>query len=133
MDLPSQFTPANMPRRRPDHTTSARQEDGGFTLSGHAAQQARAKGWSEDQVLHAANNPSITYANGRYEGQMRHIHGDVVAVVHPASKKIVTVYQNVTETDVRPDQTDADAQRYERHRQQQADRAANKRSGVYRA
>lgn len=104
MDLPAQFTPASMPKRRVDHTTSERQPSGsGFTLSGHAAQQARSKGWSEDDVLHAANNPSITYANGRYEGQMRHIHGDVVAVVHPVSQKVVTVYRNVEETDVRPD------------------------------
>jgi hypothetical protein len=47
---------------------------------------------------------------------MRHIRGDVVAVVHPPSQKIVTVYRNVTETDLRPDQTDADAQRYGRSR-----------------
>lgn len=101
-----------MPKRRVDHTTSARQESSGFTLSGHAAQQARAKGWTEDQVIEAANSPHTTYANGRYEGQMRHIRGDLVAVVHPASQKIVTVYQNVTETALRPDQTDADARRY---------------------
>lgn len=108
----SQFSPAMMPRRRVEHTTSARDVAEGFTLSGHAAQQARAKGWTEDQVLEAANQPHTTYANGRYEGQMRHIRGDVVAVVHPESQKIVTVYQNVTETSLRPDQTDADAQRY---------------------
>lgn len=118
MDLPEQFSPAMMPRRRPDHTTPVRQEGDGFTLSGHAAQQARAKGWSEDDVLHAANNPSITYANGRYPDQMRHIHNDIVAVVHPESRKVVTVYQNVKETDLRPDQSDNDAKRYgaRRHR-----------------
>jgi hypothetical protein len=113
MDNPAaQFTPAMMPRRRPDHTTPVRSDSDGFTLSGHAAQQARAKGWSEDEVLAAANDPHTTYANGRYEGQMRHIRGDMVAVVHPDSKKVVTVYQNVKETDLRPDQSDADAQRY---------------------
>lgn len=101
-----------MPKRRPEHTTSARQETTGYTLSGHAQQQIRAKGWSEDEVLHAANNPSVTYANGRYEGQMRHIHNDIVAVVHPGSQKVITAYRNVEETDLRPDQTDADAQRY---------------------
>lgn len=106
------FTPAMMPQRRPDHTTSARQETSGYTLGGHAAQQARLKGWTEDQVLQAANDPHTTYDNGRYEGQRRHIRDDIVAVVHPDSQKVVTVYQNVTETDLRPDQTDADAQRY---------------------
>lgn len=112
----SQFTPGMMPKRRPDHTTSTRSETSGFTLSGHAAQQARAKGWAEDDILHAANNPSITYENGRYPGQMRHIHNDIVAVVHPESQKIVTVYRNVTETDLRPDQSDNDAKRYEARR-----------------
>lgn len=109
---PSQFTPGMMPQRRPDHTTPVRSDREGFTLSGHAAQQARAKGWTEDQVLHAANNPSITYDNGRFPGQKRHIHGDLVAVVHPDSQKVVTVYQNVAETDLRPDQSDEDAKRY---------------------
>lgn len=111
-DAAKPFTPAMMPPRRPDHTTPVRSESSGFTLSGHAAQQARAKGWSEDQVLAAANDPHTTYANGRYPGQMRHIRGDMVAVVHPESQKIVTVYQNVAETDLRPDQNDADAKRY---------------------
>jgi hypothetical protein len=107
-----------MPRRRPDHTTSTRAETEGFTLSGHAQQQIRAKGWSEDQVLHAANNPSITYDNGRFPGQKRHIHGDIVAVVHPESQKVITAYRNVEETDLRTDQTDPDAQRYNARRMQ---------------
>jgi hypothetical protein len=109
------FTPSMMPKRRVDHTTSARGAEG-YTLSGHAAQQARAKGWAEDDVIQAANDPHTTYANGRYPDQMRHIRGDVVAVVHPPSQKIVTVYRNVAETDLRADQTDADAQRYGRNR-----------------
>ena len=111
------FSPAMMPRRRPDHTTPVRQDTDGFTLSGHAAQQARAKGWTEDQVLAAANDPHTTYANGRYPGQMRHIRDDLVAVVHPESRKVVTVYQNVKETDLRADQNDADAKRYAARRQ----------------
>lgn len=96
-----------MPKRRPEPEAPS-----GFTLSGHAAQQARAKGWSHSDVLAAANDPHTTYENGRYPGQMRHIRNDLVAVVHPESKTVVTVYQNVTETDLRPDQKDADARRY---------------------
>lgn len=113
----SQFTPSMMPPRRPDHTTPVRSEGSGYTLSGHAAQQARAKGWTEDQVLEAANNHEIQYDNGRYPGQKRRIRGDIVAVVHPESQKVVTVYQNVTETDLRPDQSDNDAKRYGARRQ----------------
>lgn len=111
MDM-SNFTPAMMPKRRVDHTTDARGSATGFTLAGHAAQQAHSKGFHPDDVIAAANDPHVTYDNGRFPGQKRHIRGDIVAVVDPAARKIVTVYQNVKETDLRPDQTDEDAQRY---------------------
>jgi hypothetical protein len=117
------FTPADMPKRRPTHDVRARGDhplvddgSGRYTLSGHAAQQATAKGWSHDEIADAANNPSITYDNGRFSGQKRHVKGDIVAVVHPGSRKVVTVYQNVKETDLRPDQTDHDARRYNARR-----------------
>jgi hypothetical protein len=107
MDLsPKQFSPAMMPKQKISH------EPSGYSLSGHAAQQARAKGWDPHDVVQAANDPHVTYDNGRYPDQKRHIRGDIVAVVHPDSQKVVTVYRNVDETDVRPDQNDADAKRY---------------------
>jgi hypothetical protein len=68
------------------------------------------------RVGHAANLPSVTYPNGRVPGQMRHIKDGMVAVVDPKSQKIITFYENVVETDLRPDQTDKDALTYrERH------------------
>ncbi len=109
MDLPPRFSPLLMPGRRPNDEAS-------YTLSSHAIRQANAKGWTHDQVLEAATNPHITYENGRYPGQMRHIRENLVAVVHPEKKHVVTVYENVKETDVRPDQTDPDAQAYARKR-----------------
>lgn len=109
MELSSgQFSPLRMPQRKPEPT--------GYTLSAHASRQAQAKGWSNDDVLAAANDPHVTYDNGRYPGQKRHIRGDLVAIVHPESRQVKTVYQNVTETELRPDQTDADAQRYGQRR-----------------
>jgi hypothetical protein len=90
--------------------------DDGYMLSTHARKQATMKGWSHEDVLAAANNPSTTYENRRYPGQMRHIRGSIVAVVHPETKKIVTAYENVTETNLRPDQTDKDAKAYQRRR-----------------
>jgi hypothetical protein len=108
MDLsPRQFSPAMMPKQKPTH-----EQPTGYSLSGHAAQQSRAKGWNPSDVLQAANDPHTTYDNGRYPDQKRHIRGDIVAVVHPESQKVVTVYRNVTETDLRPDQSDEDARRY---------------------
>lgn len=83
-----------------------------FILTHHAKGQAAAKGLSIEAVLEAANDPSVTYANGRFAGQMRHIRGGIVAVVDPAKRVVITVYANVVETDARADQTDADARAY---------------------
>lgn len=91
-----------------------------YTLSWHARQQCASKGISEAAVLAAANSPAHTYPNGRYPGQWRHVLGDVCAVVDPAKAQVITIYANVTETDLREDQRTgdnaADALAYERTR-----------------
>lgn len=81
-----------------------------YQMTHHARTQAQAKGFLTADVYMAASQPSITYANGRFEGQMRHIRGNIVAVVK--GETIITVYENVRETDLRPDQKDRDALRY---------------------
>lgn len=85
-----------------------------FKATLHTERQAAAKGWDIKDVLEAANCPSITYPNGRYPGQTRHIRGKICAVVDPVKGSIVTVYENVRETEPRGDQQDRDAQRYAR-------------------
>jgi hypothetical protein len=87
-----------------------------FRLTYHAQQQAAAKGWTSEDVLLAANKPLHTYPSGRVPGQVRHVRGDLVAVIDPVERRVVTVYQDVAETSVRKDQTDADAQRYAQRR-----------------
>lgn len=91
-----------------------------FTLTAHAIKQAQEKGIEVAEVLTAANRPTITYANGRVPGQMRHIRGDLVTVVDPVSERVITLYRNVVETDLRPDQQDKDAKRYAVRRGQKA-------------
>lgn len=91
-----------------------------FTLTAHAIKQAQEKGVEIAEVLSAANRPSITYANGRVPGQMRHVRGDLVTVVDPISERVITLYRNVIETDVRADQKDEDAKRYAVRRGQKA-------------
>lgn len=91
--------------------TSAKDEPD-YRLTYHAQKQAAAKGWTSEDVLLAANSPLHTYPSGRVPGQVRHVRGDLVAIVDPADRRVVTVYQDVAETAVRRDQTDADAQRY---------------------
>lgn len=83
-----------------------------FRVTRHAAAQAAAKGFDMRAVVRAAVEPTVTYANGRYAGQMRHIREGIVAVVDTRTRTIVTVYANVVETDLRADQTDRDAMRY---------------------
>lgn len=119
MDLqPRQFTPASMPKQKVDHAASKPPawESSGYRLPSHVKTQADKKGWSHEQVLQAANDPQTTYDNGRYPGQKRHIRGDLVAVVDPDRMHVVTVYQNVKETDLRPDQKDPDALAYGRRK-----------------
>ena len=87
-----------------------------YRLTAHALRQSLAKGFNPDAVLRAASDPAITYANGRYVGQVRHIRDGIVAVVDPTAHSVITVYANVVETDLRPDQKDADAVRYGRGR-----------------
>jgi hypothetical protein len=104
--LGQQFVPKPGPpvRKRP------------YEITHHAAAQAKRKSFTLAQVQAAADEPYVTYDNGRYEGQKRHIREGVVAVVDPAKRHVVTVYENITETALRPDQKDADAQRYGRNR-----------------
>ncbi|RZU35958.1 hypothetical protein EV284_3441 [Streptomyces sp. BK022] len=95
-----------------DWTARLSDESPEYRLTHHAQKQAQAKGWTSQQVLDAANRPHHTYPSGRVPGQYRHVKGDIVAIVDPVQHRVVTVYQDVEETDLRPDQTDRDAQTY---------------------
>jgi hypothetical protein len=91
-----------------------------YTLSPHARQQIASKGFDEQAVLAAANDPDISYDNGRFPGQRRHIANGICAVVDPSRNTVVTVYLNCVETEVRPDQLKGkgskDAKRYAKSR-----------------
>lgn len=94
-----------------------------FTTTFHADKMIAEKGFDPVAVFRAANDPSVTYDNGRHPGQRRHIRDGIVAVVDPASRKIITVYKNVVETDLRPDQIDKDAKAFGQRRGQKARQA----------
>jgi 3-deoxy-D-arabino-heptulosonate 7-phosphate (DAHP) synthase class II len=83
-----------------------------YRLTRHAKDQARLKGWSEAQILRVAENPLHTYPSLRVPGQARHIRDNIVAVVDPSTHKVVTVYADRVETDLRHDQTDRDSLQY---------------------
>ena len=73
-------------------------------LTFHARQQATAKGFSEQAVLLAAENPDVRYPSRNYPGQERRIRGGLCAVVDPARALVITVYQHHERTPLRPDQ-----------------------------
>lgn len=73
-------------------------------ISDHAITQAAEKGWTLDQVFAAHAFPHVRYPSGSHPGQYRHIRGDLVVIVDERRNKAVTVYLNVKETDLRPDQ-----------------------------
>jgi hypothetical protein len=83
-----------------------------YRLTYHAQKQAALKGWSSAQVLEAANRPQHTSQSSRFPGQWRHVRGEIVAIVDPTDRRVITVYRDVQETALRSDQTDQDAQRY---------------------
>lgn len=83
-----------------------------YRITHHAKTQAESKGFTVADIQAAAMHPSVTYANGRYPNQMRHIRNGLVAVVDTVNRTVVTIYADVIETDLRPDQTDRDALRY---------------------
>ena len=76
----------------------------------HARKQCATKGIAASAVLAGVARPQTTYPSRRVVGQYRYVTGEVVAVVDPATRTVVTVYLNTVETPLRADQTDADAQ-----------------------
>jgi hypothetical protein len=94
-------SPLSMPKVRPDHRPTR------YSLSPHAGRQAALKGYSPEAVLEAANDPSCTYPSGRFPGQERHTRGGLVAICDPSTMLVVTVYADVVETPLRPDQKEA--------------------------
>lgn len=73
-------------------------------VSEHAERQAVAKGWTRDDIIAAVDWPDTQYPSMKYPGQVRMIKGDLCVVCDPAANRVVTVYKNVVETPLRPDQ-----------------------------
>lgn len=73
-------------------------------ISDHAKEQAAAKGWSLWDVYLAHVDPDVSYPSLKYRGQTRCIRGDLCAVIDNRKNICVTVYLNVEETPLRPDQ-----------------------------
>lgn len=76
------------------------------TITRHAAEQAKAKGFSARETWLAMTDPDVTYPSNpkKYPGQVRRIRGHIVAVVDEKMNRAITFYENVVETALRADQ-----------------------------
>lgn len=75
------------------------------TITRHAVEQAKAKGFSARETWLAMTDPDVTYPSGsKYPGQVRRIRGHIVAVVDEKTNRCITFYENVVETALRADQ-----------------------------
>jgi hypothetical protein len=75
------------------------------SLTRHAVEQAKAKGFSARDTWLAMTDPDVTYPSGpKYPGQIRRIRGNIVAVVDERMNRVITFYENVVETALRADQ-----------------------------
>lgn len=84
----------------------------GYTLGRHILEQAAAKGISLDALIAAVDKPITAYESYRYPGQRKHIRDGICVAVDIKEKNAITVFIDKEYTDVRADQTDADAQKY---------------------
>lgn len=75
------------------------------TMTRHAAEQAKSKGFTARETWLAMTDPDITYpSSSRYPHQERRIRGGIVAVVDKLTNTCITFYVNVEKTELRPDQ-----------------------------
>lgn len=78
------------------------------TMTKHAAEQARTKGFTARQTWLVMVDPDLTYPSGKqYPGQERRVRDGIVAVVDIAQNRAITFYVNIVKTDLRPDQISA--------------------------
>jgi hypothetical protein len=85
---------------------------GGWKLSRHVLDQAALKGIKLEALMACVDNPTVAYESGRYPGQKKHIRDGLCVAVDVSSKTAITVFLDRVYTDVRDDQTDADARKY---------------------
>lgn len=78
------------------------------TMTKHAAEQARTKGFTARQTWLVMVDPDLTYPSGKqYPNQERRVRDGIVAVVDIAQNRAITFYVNIVKTDLRPDQISA--------------------------
>jgi len=88
----------------------------GYVLTPHVIEQAETKGFSVENLIAVADEPSTVYESRRYPGQVKHVRNGLCLAVDPVQKRVITVFVDQDFTERRPDQIDNDALEYERKR-----------------
>lgn len=76
-----------------------------FTITAHAKSTVEAKGFSLDAVEAVWRDPDVRYPSSRYKGQHKRIGQGICLCCDDVTGKVITVFVNQVETDLRPDQT----------------------------
>lgn len=87
-----------------------------FSATAHAIMTAEAKGFDLSAVEAVWRDPDITYPSGRYRGQHKRLGAGLCLCCDDKTGKVITVFVDREETDLRSDQTDSDAQAWNRSR-----------------
>lgn len=80
-----------------------------YTLTAHAASTIEAKGFDPDLIEAVWRDPDVTYPSHKHRGQHKRMGQGVCLCCDDKTGKVITVFVNMVETDLRADQTDSKA------------------------
>lgn len=75
-----------------------------LSITAHAVKQVQAKGFALRDVVAVAQRPDFAYESRRYPGQEKRIGNGLCVVVDPKAQRIITVFEHLVRTSLRPDQ-----------------------------
>jgi uncharacterized DUF497 family protein len=79
-------------------------------ITTHAERTIESKGIALEDVEAVWHDPDLVYPSNRYPGQHKRIGRGIVLCCEDSTGKVITVFVNMTNTPLRPDQRrDADA------------------------
>lgn len=80
-----------------------------YTLTAHAVSTIESKGFDPDLIEAVWRDPDVTYPSHNHRGQHKRMGQGVCLCCEDRTGKVITVFVNMTETDLRDDQTDSKA------------------------
>ena len=85
-----------------------------FSMTAHAVRTIESKGFPLSVVQAVWQDPDTRYPSFKHPGQHKRTGQGVCLCCDDDTGRVITVFINETATDLRPDQTDADAVRWAR-------------------